>query len=355
MGTPQQNKRPRSRDIAQRLGVSETAVSFALNGRAGISDETRQRILRTVEEMGWTPNYAARALSGGGASTVGFVVARTPQDIGSESFFLQLMSGMQEGLSASNYGLLFQLVPDIEAEVAVYRKWKAENRVDGVVLVDLREGDPRPEAVAAMGMPGVVAGGPDPDGRVPSIAIDDVGAIELVLDHLVALGHTHLGYISGPAHLSHIARRISAMRRAAEERGLTVALAPTDFTAEAASRATSAWVAGIDAPTAMLFDNEVLAIAGIGAIRSAGLSIPDDVAVVSLEDSLICTATRPQITALHRETHEFGKVVVEHLLAEIGGHGTPSEQAPLPRLMVRGSTDPRRDSADPATSHVTRE
>jgi len=332
-------RRPRARDIAELLGVSETAVSFALNGRAGISDETRDRILRTVAEMGYTPNYAARALSGGGASTVGFVVARSPEDVGSEAFFLQLMSGMQAALSASDYGLLFQLVPDVDAEVAVYRRWKAENRVDGVVLVDLREDDPRPAAVAELGLPSVLAGGPDPSGRLVSVAIDDVAAVELVLDHLVDRGHHRLGYVAGEPHLAHVARRIAAIERAAPQRGVTVSIVPTDFSAVAGARAVAELMSRPQAPTALVFDNEVLAISGIDVVRALGRAIPSEVAVVSLEDSLICTATRPQVTALHRETHEFGRVVAEHLLAEIAGHGSPSEQAPLPRLMVRGSTD----------------
>lgn len=327
-------------------------MSFALNGRPGISDETRERILRTVEQMGWTPNYAARALSGAGSSTVGFVVARSPEDVGSEAFFLQLMSGMQTALSTEHYGLLFQVVADLTEEIAVYWRWKAENRVDGVVLVDLRRDDPRPAAIAELGLPAVLAGGPDPNGDLSSVSIDDTAAVRLVLDHLTGLGHERLGYITGEPSLDHVATRISVLSQEAARRDVEVRVEPTDFSTPAAVRAVGAMLDLPRRPSALIFDNEVLAAAGLGVLRAQRLRVPDDVAVVSLEDSLVCTAMTPQITALHRDTYEFGRVVAEQLLQEISGSESVSAQVHLPRLAVRGSTVASAPGDDTGTSPV---
>ncbi|WP_143587850.1 LacI family DNA-binding transcriptional regulator, partial [Streptomyces alboverticillatus] len=151
-------RRPTMKDIARRAGVSESAVSFALNDRPGVSDATRERVRRVAEQLGWRPSTAARALSGEGAATVGLVLARPARTLGVESFFLQLLSGVQETLVGHGLGLLFQVVEDLDAECAVHRRWWAEHRVDGLLVVDPRDGDPRPALLAELGLPAVIVG-----------------------------------------------------------------------------------------------------------------------------------------------------------------------------------------------------
>jgi DNA-binding LacI/PurR family transcriptional regulator len=92
----------------------ETAASFALNGKPGVSEETRRRVLAVVEELQWTPNHAAQVLSGARSMTIGLAVARSVQDVGSELFFLRLITGMHTVLSARRYGLLFQVAESVE-------------------------------------------------------------------------------------------------------------------------------------------------------------------------------------------------------------------------------------------------
>ena len=211
------------KDIARRAGVSESAVSFALNDRPGVSDITRDRVRRVAEQLGWRPSTAARALSGEGSATVGLVVARPAATLGVDSFFLQLISGIQEVLAERQLGLLFQVVEDVAAECAVYRRWWAEHRVDGVLVVDPRTDDPRPALLDELGLPAVVTGGvPDPDAAHPGLSTvwaDDAGAMASVVDHLHALGHRRIVHIAGLPGLAHTERRIRTLR--AEASGAT--------------------------------------------------------------------------------------------------------------------------------------
>lgn len=211
------------KDIARHAGVSQSAVSFALNGRAGVSEETRERVRRVAEELGWQPSTAARALSGEGAATVGFVLARPADTLGVDSFFLQLVSGIQEVLAERHLGLLFQVVEDIADECAVYRRWWAEHRVDGVLVVDPRTDDPRPDLLDELGLPAVVIGGA-PEERHPGLSTvwaDDAGAMASVVDGLYALGHRRIVHIAGLAGLAHTERRIRTLAAEARRRGLT--------------------------------------------------------------------------------------------------------------------------------------
>lgn len=213
-------RRPTIKDIARRAGVSESAVSFALNDRPGVSRETRARIRGVAEELGWQPNSAARALSGERSGAVGLVLARPAQTLGVESFFLQLVSGIQEVLSAGRVALLFQVVDDIDAECAVHRRWWAERRVDGVLVVDPRTDDPRPELLAQLGLPAVMIGGTGETGPLSSVWADDARAMAQVLDHLYELGHRRITHVAGLPGLAHTARRMASLRAEAEARGL---------------------------------------------------------------------------------------------------------------------------------------
>ncbi len=104
------------KDIAQRAGVSESAVSFALNDRPGSLQITRDRVRRVAEQLGWRPSTAARQLSGQGAATVGLVVARPADTLGVDSFFLQLISGIQEVLRSVISACSSRLVEDVADE-----------------------------------------------------------------------------------------------------------------------------------------------------------------------------------------------------------------------------------------------
>ncbi|WP_210592130.1 LacI family DNA-binding transcriptional regulator [Streptomyces sp. GESEQ-35] len=334
-------RRPTMKDIARHAGVSQSAVSFALNGRPGVSEDTRDRVRQVAEELGWRPSTAARALSGEGAATVGFVLARPAETLGVDSFFLQLVSGIQEVLAERHLGLLFQVVEDIDDECAVYRRWWAEHRVDGVLVVDPRTDDPRPDLLDELGLPAVVIGGA-PDERHPGLSTvwaDDAGAMAAVVDELYALGHRRIVHIAGLPGLAHTERRIRTLRAEAGRRGLTgVDSVPTDYS-DAEGAAVTRRVLSTAAPaTALIYDNDVMALAGVAAATELGFSVPRDVSVVAWEDSALCRMVKPWLSALSRDSVEFGRMAATELTALLDGGPARTVRVPVPRLIVRDST-----------------
>jgi len=335
------------KDIARRAGVSESAVSFALNGRPGVSEVTRDRIRRVAEQLGWRPSTAARALSGEGAATVGFVLARPAHTLGVDSFFLQLLSGIQEVLAERHLGLLFQVVEDVEDECAVYRRWWAEHRVDGVLVVDPRTDDPRPQLLDELGLPAVVIGGA-PDERHPGMSTvwaDDAGAMASVVGGLHQLGHRRIVHIAGMSGLAHTERRIRTLRAEADRRGLTEVLSVTTDYSDAAAVAVTRRVLGAAAPpTALIYDNDVMAVAGVATAAELGFSVPEDVSVVAWEDSALCRLVKPWLSALSRDSAEFGRTAARELTVLLDGGSDRTVRVPVPRLIERDSTGPARDS-----------
>lgn len=340
-------RRPTIKDIARQAGVSESAVSFALNNRPGVSQDTRARIRRVAEELGWQPNSAARALSGEQSGAVGLVLARPAHTLGVESFFLQLVSGIQEVLAAGRIALLFQVVEDIDAECAVYRRWWAERRVDGVVVVDPRTEDPRPALLEQLALPAVTVGetgqGSGSPAALSAVRADDVGAMAQVFEHLYGLGHRRIAHVAGLPGLAHTQRRISSLRAEAQRLGLgpgQVRSVATDYSDAEGAQATRRILAEAEPPTAIVYDNDVMAVAGVAVASELGIPVPGGLSVVAWDDSALCRVTRPRLTALVRDTAGFGRLAAEELLAVLAGGPPRSRESERPRLEPRESTAP---------------
>ncbi|MEW2043669.1 substrate-binding domain-containing protein, partial [Streptomyces sp. NPDC005534] len=285
----------------------------------------------------------ARQLSGEGAATVGLVVARPADALGVDSFFLQLISGIQEVLAERHLGLLFQVVEDVDAECAVYRRWWAEHRVDGVLVVDPRVDDPRPGLLDELGLPAVVIGGaPDaPHPGMSTVWADDAGAMAAVVDALYALGHRRIVHIAGLPGLAHTERRIRTLRAEAERRGLPeVRSVTTDYSDAQGAAVTRRLLEGAEPPSALIYDNDVMALAGVAAASELGFSVPGAVSVVAWEDSPLCRMVKPWLSALSRDTVEFGRTAAQELTALLDGGPARTVRVPVPRLIERESTGP---------------
>jgi DNA-binding LacI/PurR family transcriptional regulator len=328
-------------DIARAAGVSKGAVSYALNGRPGVSESTRRRILGIAAEYGWHPSSAARALSDGKAGVLGLVFYRPARTLGIESFFMQLISGIESTLSASSVGLLLQVTNEQGSEMEAYRRWWAQRRVDGVIVVDLRRDDPRVGLLEELRMPAVVIGGPHGLGSLPGVWSDDKAAITAVVEYLAALGHRRIARVAGLADLWHTELRTQALAEAVAALGLVeVTTINTDYTGEEGARATRALLSRRPAPTAIIYDNDVMAVAAVAVAQEMGVCIPRELSIVAWDDSPLCQLVHPQLSAVSRDIAAYGARAAERLLAIVNGTPVSTVQDATPRLVPRGSTAP---------------
>ncbi len=336
-------KRPTIADIARRAGVSKGAVSYALNGQPGVSEATRQRIVAIAQEIGFNPNSAARALSGASARAVGLTVCRPARMLGIEPWFMGLISGFEAELGARSYALTLQVVSSPELEIEVYRRWWGERRVDGVIVTDLRENDVRIPALQELQLPAVVIGGPGETGKIAQIWSDDAGAITEAVRYLVALGHRRIARVSGLPGLLHTQARTRAFNDICGSLGLNEAVTvPSDYTGEEGGRATRKLLIGTERPTAIIYDNDVMAVAGLAVAQEMGLAVPGDLSIVAWDDSPLCSLVHPPLTALTRDIAEYGAHAARELLAAIDGKEVGNVEGGTAQLTPRGSTAPPR-------------
>ncbi len=332
-------KRPTILDIARAAGVSKGAVSYALNGRPGVSAATRARILAIAEELGWVPSSAARALSSDRADAVGLIAAREPELLATEPYFMRVVAGIEETLADRGTALLLTTVRDVATELDTYRRWWAGRRVDGVLLLDMRTEDPRPALLRQLDAPGVVLGAQREYEGIPSTRVNDHDAMMRAVGHLVGLGHRRIARVSGPQRLEHAALRSGYFAEACRELlGSEQVQLETDYTARAGLAATRTLLAAANPPSAIIYDNDVMAVAAVSELVSAGMKVPTELAVLAWDDSPLCELVRPAVTAFsHDVAAEAGTAA--GLLLERIATGSARDRWLTPRhLEIRAST-----------------
>jgi DNA-binding LacI/PurR family transcriptional regulator len=342
-----QPDRPTIRDVARAAGVSKGAVSFALNGRPGVAEGTRQRILDAARALGWTPSHRARALSASRAFAVGLVLARPPELLGADPFFPAFIAGVERTLSDRGQALVLQVVPESEEE-AGYRRLADAGRVDGVFLLDLRVDDPRIDLLRRLNMPAVTIARPDVPSACPALLVDDQPGIAAAVRHLVDLGHRRIAHVAGPAHFLHGTLRRRAWEQALAEAGLpATAVVEADFSAAGGAQATRALLDMADRPTAIVYANDLMAIAGLSVAQEYGIAVPGQLSVTGFDNTELAGYVTPPLTSVRTDPYLWGRTAAQGLLDLIAGETVNDLPVPPAQLVVRASTAPPNPTESP--------
>jgi DNA-binding LacI/PurR family transcriptional regulator len=333
------------KDVAARAGVSKGAVSLAFNHKPGLSEATRDRIFRAARELGWAPNLTARTLAGSRVDVVGLAVCRPARVLGLEPWYMEFVSGVESVLAEHSCSLLLRLVRNMDEEVGVQAAWWRGRQIGGSILVDFRADDPRVGLVERLGLPVVAVGHPSLTGGLTSVWTDDATAVTEAVRYLAALGHRRIARVGGAAALGHTAIRTAAFDEAAGALALAGAWqVATDFSGDAGARATRSLLTAAppDRPTAIVYDNDIMAVAGLSVAAEMGLRVPEDVSLLAWDDSQLCRLTHPTLSAMSHDVHGFGAEVARTLFSVITGGEGGSHPVPTPVLTPRGSTAPPR-------------
>ncbi|GLV79750.1 LacI family transcriptional regulator [Streptomyces hygroscopicus subsp. hygroscopicus] len=335
--------RPTIGDVAALAQVSKATVSFVINDRPGVSPQARQRVLDAIDQLGWQPNAGARALSTKRSQTLGLVMRRPPELLSTDPFFPQFVAGIETGLAPLGYALVLQVVPDEETERQAYERLARDGRVDGVFLTDLRTDDPRPALVTELGIDALIVGPPQHGGQVPALGVDDGSGVRRAVSHLRSLGHRWIGHVCGAAGFVHTEARCDAWRGALADAGLPeIPPVAADFTGAAGARATHQLLDLDRPPTAIVYANDLMAIAGITAATSRGLRVPEDLSVVGFDDIPLADCIAPPLTTVRQDVLTWGRAAAQALVSLTEGGEFQAAELPPVEFVVRASTAPPR-------------
>ena len=327
-------------DVANKAGVAISSVSSALNGRPGVSDVTRERIIRIAAELGFVPSLRGKSLSGRRAFTVGLVLHRDPDVLELDPFFGGFIGGVEDAIDPRGYALVLQISAESDRVLQRYDKLAADRRVDGVFITDLEVDDPRIELVQRLGLP-AVAINPGIDFPIPAVREDPEAGIRATLRHLVDLGHRRIAYVSGRANMTHSVEREDAWRTGLLGFGLAPGpVVPGDFTYLGGASAASTLLGLADPPTAVVCANDLSAIGLIAQAQHLGVDVPGQLSVAGFDDIRLGTYVRPSVTTVHTSPRKLG-AESGRMLLELIENGTVSDvRIPDAELIVRDSTGP---------------
>jgi LacI family transcriptional regulator len=325
------------KDVARLAGVSAQTVSAVVNKKPGITDNTRERVLQAIKELGYRPYSVARSLRTGRTRTIALVIS----DIANPSF--ATMASVAEDYAHSfGYNLvLYNTHDDIERE-ASYVQTAAERWVDGVLFVAAQDQMDGLSELEAAGIP-AVAIDRIPEGYTgPSVTLDNVKAGRIATNHLLDLGHSCIAHISGPQRLSLVRERMKGFCLAFEERGLEPGRCVSgegDWECEAGYLAAKEILASEPRPTALFVANDRMAIGAASAAYEAGLRVPDDLSVVGLDDIEVAAFQSPPLTTVRQSFKDLATLAVQLLLDILAGKEPERDKIVIePELIVRGST-----------------
>ncbi|MFJ9138844.1 LacI family DNA-binding transcriptional regulator [Streptomyces sp. NPDC102256] len=334
-------QRPTIKTVAARAGVGRTTVSRVINGSELVSEKARAAVLAAIAELNYVPNSVARGLVTSRTNSVALVIPESESRLGSEPYFSAVIRGVSTALAETRTQLQLVLVRD-QAERDQLTESVAERRVDGVLLVSVHEHDPLPGLLEDMGLPTVLAGRRSPEESLSHVHSDNAGGAAAAVEHLLGRGRRTIGTISGPLDMDVARSRLQGWREALEKAGHEVPeglVASSDFTEEGGGAAMRSLLEQVPALDAVFVASDVMAAGALAELRRQGRRVPDDVAVVGFDDSIIARHTHPPLTSVRQPVEEIGSTIARILLAEIDDPEEPRRHIVLPtELVVRESS-----------------
>jgi LacI family transcriptional regulator, repressor for deo operon, udp, cdd, tsx, nupC, and nupG len=326
-------------DVAKRAGVSTATVSRALAKPEVVSPQARARVQEAIEEIGFTPNFAARNLRARRTMTVLVVVPNI-----ANPFFAQILRGIDDALVAAGYGMIIGNLDNLAEREARYVDIVFAGQVDGVLLMSGRIPSAQGRLMTEAGVPMATICVRIAGTRLPHVVVNDRTAARAVVEHLFGLGHRRFGFISGPAGNINSEDRLLGFREALAAARLDPDRATYwagDFMLGSGVRAAEQFLAARRRPTAVFAASDHMAISFMKTVRAAGVRVPDDVSVVGFDGIEFADFVEPTLTTVRQPRYELGRTGARVLLEAMRSEPTPPGIVELEApLIVRDSTAP---------------
>jgi LacI family transcriptional regulator len=324
--------------VALLAKVSVASASRVLNG-IRTSPATLARVTEAAEAVGYVPNAAARTLRSRRTGQIAFAMPDVANPV-----YTTMVGSIQEVARARGWRLLLHSTgADAEAELAMLRDLK-HRYVDGLILVSLRLNDAHVAELRRAAAPVVVLGGPRSDAITDTVHVYSRKGAADAVRHLYAVGRRRIGFVNGPQHTTPGASRrlgyFDGLRSCGLRRDDSLIEVADDFMIEPGSRATARLLARIR-PDAILCANDLLAVGALSALRTAGLAVPADVALVGMDNTPLSRITWPPLTTVDLRSAERARIAADLLLDRIE---SPTREPRVvgveARLVARASSEP---------------
>jgi LacI family transcriptional regulator len=325
--------------VASEAGVSKTTVSFVLNNNPTISATTREKVLQVVRELGYQPNVNARNLSSRRTRTICVLVPELGR-IFEDPYFSRAISGVYDELEAADYRFQLRKASYEFATNREYLNLFIRSEIAGMLYIGSTLDDRYLSALVDTGYPFVFVNSYLPGVPLPHVVADNAQGGYLATKHLVDLGHTRIGHVSGSMNTNSALDRIEGYRKALDEGGIAYddsLVISGGYNRLGARDATERLLKLSPRPTAIFAANDVMALSVMEVVEAAGLNIPRDCAVVGGDNIEISQFTKPPLTSVEQSVFDVARESVRVLFDLIEGQEPRARQIMETRLVVRES------------------
>lgn len=330
---------PTLADVATRAGVSTATVSRCLNSPGQVQQGTRDRVMAAVQDLGYSPNFGARALAARRTKTIGAIIPTMENAI-----FARAIQAFQEELHKSGVTLL--------VSSSSYRQDVEEDQIrtlvargaDGLLLIGHDRSPAIYQFLANRGVPVLICWAYDPSVARLSIGFDNRRAMAGLAAEVLALGHRNIGIISAEFEGNDRARaRVSGVQDAMRAQGLdptTADLIETPYSIENGAKALREMMQNSPRPTAVICGNDVLAVGAVQMARALGLAVPGDVSITGFDDIELARVVDPPLTTVHVPHRDMGRQAARLLVDMVAGHPARDSVLLETNLCLRGTLGP---------------
>ncbi|MFV2000483.1 MAG: LacI family DNA-binding transcriptional regulator [Acidimicrobiia bacterium] len=329
-------KHPTILDVAEEAGVSKSLVSLVMRGSDRVSAASKDAVLEAAEKLGYRPNAAARTMVRQRSYVVGVMVSDFHNP-----FFADVIDGIDMTATDAGYRSILTTGNRVAKRERLAVTTLLEMRVDGLILVSPAfHKDFAIEVSRAV--PTVVIGKATRAPTVDSVTNDDRHGADMVVDHLVELGHRQIAHIDGGVGAGSQPRR-TGYKRSMQRHGLESRILSVHggFTEEGGRTGIRRLLAGGGHPTAVFVANDLAAIGVLEVLDTEGLGVPEDISVVGYDNTAMASSHRLGLTTVDQPRHDMGRMAAGLILAKIDGDSTIANHVVLPpKLVIRGSTAP---------------
>lgn len=320
-------RRPTINDVAKRAGVSKTTVSHVINNTRFVEEETRQRVLQAIAELGYRPSTVARSLTTNRTETIGVIVSDA-----SNYFFGEVLLGIEDVLRPANYGLIVCNTAEILEREAHYLDLLLRQRVDGIIAAATSQRWDILAQAEVQHMPVVFMDRSFEDLNGPFVGVNNKRGAYLGVRHLIECGHRQIGILAGFQRLSTMRERLAGFRQALQEHDIPLPekwVVTSPLSIEAGREAMRQILSLPERPTAVFLNNNLLSLGALLAIKELGLRCPEDIALVGFDDHPWAAVSGPPLTVVRQPAQQLGQVAAQMLLDLINGEQPPESRVIL--------------------------
>lgn len=335
------------KDISKQSGYSVTTVSRALTGYDDVSAKTRAHIIKVADELGYQPNQAARQLKGQRTLTLGFVMPKRMANY-EDDFFSLLLRGITYEAAHHGYDILISATHANHSELDTYKRFVEGQRVDAMIVARTYRNDQRIRYLQSCNVPFIVHGRltPEEQSDFHYIDVDSQMGIRLLTDHLLDLGHQHIGIILPQPEIAFTDYRWRGYVNAHEARNIAYNEAHHihgDLTYQSGVDASDELLNRSSEITAIIATNDWMALGAMKSAEQHGRRVGDDIAIVGYDDIPAASQSHPSLTTIHQPIYDVGTQLTKQILGIIEDQPTTYHQSILkPRLVIRESSGDSR-------------